>query len=116
MLFRRRRYNMDIMANIRPTSKIALKMQCLAATKYNIDEATKLYDFLSKDIDDLPTFDVVPPTTMQQIRDGAIQTFKWVNENQDTIMNWVGIARNILGKSGNIAPKGTNAPIPPINK
>lgn len=101
--------------NIRPTSKVALKITCLQTCGGDIDKADKLYTFFTKDLDDLPTFDAVPPTTMQQIKDGAVQTFKWVNENQETIMNWVGIVRDIFSKNktNNIIP---NNPLPPINK
>ena len=73
--------------NIRPTSKIALKMSCLYTCNGDVDKAEKLYDFLAKDIEDMPTFDVQQPTTMQQIKEGAVQTFQWLNQNQETIMN-----------------------------
>ena len=108
---------MNMIANIRPTSKVTLKMQCLAAAKYNVDEASKLYDFLCRDLNDLPTFDVMPPSTMQQIKDGAVQTFGWINQNQDTIMNWIGVIKDMFGKggNGNNMPPTQAAPIPSIN-
>lgn len=101
--------------NIRPTSKVALKITCLQTCGGDIDKADKLYKYLSDGLDELPTFDVQQPTTMQQIKDGAVQTFKWVNENQDTIMNWVGIIKDIFSKNkaSNII---SNNPLPPINK
>ena len=106
-----------MIANIRPSSKVALKMQCLAASKYDVDAAEKLYNFLAKDLEDLPTFDIVPPTTMQQIKDGAVQTFGWINQNQDTIMNWIGVIKDMFGKggNGNNMPPTQAAPIPSIN-
>ena len=111
---------MNMIANIRPTSKVTLKMQCLAAAKYNVDEASKLYDFLCRDLDDLPTFDVMPPSAMQQIKDGAVQTFGWLNQNQDTIMNWVGIIKDMFNRGGTATPNMPNAqapaPIPSINQ
>lgn len=116
-MFGKKKYDMNMIANIRPSSKVALKMQCLAASKYNVDEAEKLYNFLAKDLEDLPTFDIKPPTTMQQVRDGAVQTFKWVNENQDTIMNWIGVIRDLFGKGGKTMPNipTSSTPIPSIN-
>ena len=103
--------------NIRPTSKIALKMSCLYTCNGDVDKAEKLYDFLVKDIEDMPTFDVQQPTTMQQIKDGAVQTVQWLNQNQETIMNWVGIIKQMFNKGGGgAAPMPTaNAPIPSIN-
>lgn len=98
--------------NIRPTSKVALKMSCLYTCNGDVDKAERLYKFLSDGLDDLPTFDAVQPTTMQQFKDGAVQTIGWINQNQDTIMNWIGIVRDMLGK-GN---KGgsVSAPTTPI--
>ena len=102
--------------NIRPTSKIALKMSCLYTCNGDVAKAEKLYDFLAKDIEDLPTFDVQQPTTMQQRKDGAVQTFAWLNQNQDTIMNWVGIIKQMFNNGGGATPTPTaSAPIPPIN-
>ena len=102
--------------NIRPTSKAALKMQCLYSCGGDIDKAAKLYEFMIKDMENLPMFDVQPPTTMQQIKDGAVQTFAWLNDNQETIMNWVGMIKQMLNKGGGATPTPTaNAPIPPIN-
>lgn len=100
---------------IQPTSKASLKMQCLLVCNGDIEKAERLYDFMSKGLEDLPTFDNIPPTTMQQIKDGAVNTFTWLNENQEQVMNWVGIIKNMFGKGGggNIPP--TNTPLPPIN-
>ena len=103
--------------NIRPTSKIALKMRCLYTCNGDVDNAEKLYKFLSDGLEDLPTFDVQQPTTMQQIKDGAVQTFAWLNDNQETIMNWVGMIKQMLNKGGGATPTPTaSAPIPPINQ
>ena len=100
---------------IQPTSKASLKMQCLLVCNGDIEKAERLYDFMSKGLEDLPTFDNIPPTTMQQIKDGAVNTFTWLNENQEQVMNWVGIIKNMFGKGGggNVPP--TSTPLPPIN-
>ena len=103
--------------NIRPTSKVSLKMSCLYTCNGDVDKAERLYSFLIKDMDDLPTFDAQQPTTMQQLKDGAIQTFGWINQNQDTIMNWIGIVRDMLGKGNKQAmPPTPSSPIPSINE
>ena len=103
--------------NIRPTSKVSLKMSCLYTCNGDVEKAEKLYKFLSDGLDDLPTFDAVQPTTMQQIKDGAVQTFGWINQNQDTIMNWIGVIKDMFGKGGKgNAVLPTAAPIPSINQ
>lgn len=103
--------------NIRPTSKVSLKMSCLYTCNGDVDKAERLYKFLSDGLDDLPTFDAVQPTTMQQIKDGAAQTFGWINQNQDTIMNWIGIVRDMFSKGNKqVVPPTPSAPIPSINE
>lgn len=100
--------------HLRPTSKVALKQQCLLLSNGDVDKAIKLYDFMIKDMEDLPLFDVPPPTTLQQVKDGAMGTMAWLNENKNDILDWVGIIRGMFGKSGGEVPQG-GAPLPPIN-
>lgn len=116
-MFNRVKIKKDMIPNIRPTSKAALKVQCLYTCNGDVDKASALYDYLIKDLDDLPVLDAPQQTTFEQIKQGAAQTFKWINENQDTLMNWAGMLRDIFGKKGtsNIVPPSSN-PIPPINK
>ena len=117
MFFKRNKIKKDMIQNIRPTSKVSLKMSCLYTCNGDVEKAEKLYKFLSDGLDDLPTFDAVQPTTMQQIKDGAVQTFGWINQNQDTIMNWIGIVRDMFskGNKGSASPTPSN-PIPSINQ
>lgn len=93
-------------------SKASLKQQCLLISEGDIDKATKLYEFYIKDMEDLPTFDPIQPTTMQQVKETASSTFQWVKENKDDIMDWVGFFRGMFSKGG--ASEAT--PLPPINK
>ena len=115
MFFNRNKIKKDMIQNIRPTSKVSLKMSCLYACNGDVEKAEKLYKFMADGMEDLPTFDVVQPTTMQQLKDGAVQTFGWINQNQDTIMNWIGIIKDMFGKGGNNMPPSQAAPIPSIN-
>ena len=115
MFFNRTKIKKDMIPNIRPTSKAALKISCLYASNGDVDKAAKLYEYMSKDMDDLPTFEAPQPSAIQQIKDGAAQTFSWLNENQDTIMNWVGFFKNMLNKGGAAAIEPTGNALPPIN-
>ena len=115
-MFWKSKIDKKMVNNVRPTSKIALKQSCLMIAKGDLELAEKLYDFYIKDMDDLPTFDVVPPTTLQQLKDGAMQTFSWLNQNQEQVMNWVGIIKDMLGKGGgNSAMHQSVQSIPSIN-
>lgn len=116
MFWRRNKISKDMIPNIRPTSKAALKMQCLYSCNGDIDKATRLYDYLTKGMEDLPTYDPVQPTTMQQFKDGAMQTFDWINKNQDTILSWVDMIRGMFNKGGgSVPPEAPASPIPSIN-
>lgn len=116
MFWKKEKLDTKMVANIIPTSKASLKRQCLIAAKYNVEEAEKLYNFMIKDMEELPMMDIVPPSTMQQIKEGAVQTFSWINQNQDQIINWVGIIREMFGGGGaTMQPPAAAAPVPPIN-
>ena len=99
---------------ISPTSKASLKMQCLLVSNGDIDKAERLYDFMAKDMADLPMFDPIQPTTLQQVKNTASETFNWINSNQETIMNWIGMVRGLFGKA-TPTPTAPAAPLPPIN-
>ena len=105
----------EMIRAINPTSKASLKMQCLLVSNGDIDKAERLYDFMAKDMPDLPMFDPVQPTTLQQVKQTAAETFGWINENQDTIMNWVGMIRGMFSKSVPPAGASPQGPLPPIN-
>lgn len=99
---------------INPTSKASLKMQCLLVSNGDIDKAERLYDFMAKDMPDLPMFDPVQPTTMQQVKETASSTFAWIKENKNDILDWVGFFQGMFGKGGK-PPASPAAPLPPIN-
>lgn len=102
---------------IKPTSKATLKMQCLMICNGDVEKAKLLYDFYIKDMEELPMFDIPTPTTMQQVKETAVQTFSWLNENQETLMNWAGFIKQILGKGGDsaVSAAAPAPPVPPIN-
>lgn len=97
------------MANIVPTSKFDLKMQCIAIARGNVDEAEKLYNFLAGDIA-IPDVTPPAPTLMQQIKDTAGGLFGFVKENQgdfiqaynyiQAIRNGVPIQESVAGTAG----------------
>ena len=101
---------------LRPTSKAALKQQCLYMSKGDLDAASRLYDFMIKDMEELPLFDPIQPTTMQQAKTMISEGFGWVKENQETIVNWVSFFKDMFGKDGggNVPP--TAGAIPSINQ
>lgn len=100
---------------LRPTSKAALKLSCLTACQGDVERAEKLYAFMIKDMEDLPTLDMPTPTTMQQVKETVGQGFNWLKENQNEIIQGVEWFRALIGKGGTPPPAPPAAPLPNIN-
>lgn len=105
------------MANIVPTSKFDLKMQCIAIARGNVDEAEKLYNFLAGDIA-IPDITPQQPTIMQQIKDTAGSLFGFVKENQGDFIqayNYIQAIRNGTPIHETVAGTATSATeLPPL--
>ena len=104
---------------IRPTSKATLKIQCLFACKGDIDEAMKLYNYFAADMPELPEYDPIQPTWMDNTKETVNGLMGWFKENQDTLAQGYEFIRNVVQKRG-LPPVGepqvTVPPLPPINE
>lgn len=98
---------------IRTTSKDALKRSALFITGGDVAEAEKLYNYFSKDMADMPPYD--PPTVseLEKIKYEAVNLFKWIDANQDKLLNYVGIFQT-LKSGGSVATPTTVADVPPL--
>lgn len=109
-----------MMQGIKPTSKATLKLQCLFCCKGNVDEATKLYDYFAKDMPELPDYDPVPATWVDNTKDMANGIMGWIGEHKDTLAHGYEFVRQILQNKGAlpaITPEiPAGAPLPPINE
>lgn len=114
MFWNKTKIEIEMIPRLNPTSKTNLKQQCLLIAKGDLDKAERLYDYMTKGMDDLPTLDPVPPTTMQQVKETASTTFAWIKDNREDIMSWVGFLQSMFGKGGNLPPTNGGA-LPPIN-
>lgn len=107
---------------IRPTSRATLKMQCLFATKGDIDEAARLYDYFAKDMPELPDYDPVPPTWIDRTGDVANGIVTWLGNNKDALAQGYEIIRGITGNRlpplslVPDTPPAAPEPLPPINE
>jgi hypothetical protein len=84
---------------INPSSKISLKMSCLASCKGDIEQATKLYNFLADGIESIPDFDVAPISTFDQIKQGAGQLFGWIKQNKQELIDGYNFVQSLRGNS-----------------
>jgi len=102
------------------TSKATLKMQCLALAKGDIKEADELYDYFTRDIQNLPDFDPAPPTWVDNTKDTVNGLLGWFKENQDTVIQAYSLVQQMIankGKLPTITPDApAAAPLPPINE
>lgn len=89
-------------------------MSCLQSANGDVAKAQELYNYLVDGIDSMPDFPIAKPSTMQQIQQTANGVFTWLKENQQDILNIVGIVKQFGG--GNVAQVATQAAeaIPPL--
>ena len=106
-----------MMKGIRPTSKLSLKLTCLAVNKVDVDKAMKMYEYFAKDMD-LPDVDPVAPTTFQQVKETAGGIFGWVKENQEDLAKAFNMVQSFRsGKTISVAPSApveVPPPLPPV--
>ena len=96
---------------IKPTSKAALKSQCLYLSRLDIDKAEKMYDFLIKGIENIPDVEPESKSFIQNFGDQANGIFGWMRENKDMLNEGADFIKGILSSR-----KGKTAtPLPPIN-
>lgn len=99
------------LAMIKPTSKSALKRECLYMCNLNVEKAEKMYDFLVKDMQGIPDVEPEAKPFIKNLGEQANGVFNWLRENKDMLEDGAGFIRGILSKKGS-----TPAPLPPINE
>ena len=112
--FTNKKKKLEMIQAIRPTSKATLKIQCLFACKGDIDEALKLYDYFAKDMPELPDYDPVQPTWVDNTKETVNGLMGWFKENQDTLAQGIDFVRGMM--KGQVQPKSNGSPLPPINE
>ena len=106
---------MEKIAMIKPTSKSELKQSCLMLANLDVDKAERMYDFLVKDMQEIPE---VPPAQKNFITNFGEQAngvLGWFRENEDVFTKgFEFIQRIIASRKGGTLPAGN--PLPPINQ
>ena len=109
-MWNREKYDKEILARMIPTSKAELKIRCLQAAKFDVAEAEKLYNFMIKDMEELPMFEPQRQSVIMQTKEVIVDGLKWANENQEQIFNWVGFIKSLFNKGGDIPPAAGAVP------
>ena len=110
---KRKQEIMEMVGMIRPTSKAALKQQCLFLANLDVDKAEKMYDFLIKGMEDIPAVETASKPFMQNFGEQASGVLAWFRENQDVIGQGMDMIRGLVGRKG--SPVVQSTPLPPIN-
>jgi len=84
---------------INPTSKAALKNQCLLIAQGDVKKARELYDFYIDGLEELPALDPVPATWIDNTKDTVNGIMAWLQNNSATIVDGVNYIRSLLGRS-----------------
>ena len=111
-MFNRKKKLMEAIGMIKPTSKAALKQQCLFLANLDVEKAEKMYDFLVKDMEEIPAVEPASRSFIQNVGDGASNLMGWLRENQDMIGQGVDFVRGIISSRKGVVPP---EPLPPIN-
>lgn len=98
---------------IKPTSKAALKQQCLFLANLDVDKAERMYDFLIKDMDEIPAVETGGKSFIQNFGEQASGVMGWFRDNQDVLSQGVNLIRSIV--SGRKAVPLADA-LPEINE
>ena len=108
---------MEFIQNYVPTSKAQLLQVAMYFNRGDIRKAQEMFDFYAKNLD-LPDFDPVTPTFMQQVRTNASDLFAWLRDNKDDIAQGYDFVRSVIQNRGTIPPVAEDSPtpLPPINE
>lgn len=72
------------LTQLQPTSKMSLKLTCLAACGNDVRAASELYDFIAGDLT-LPDIDPEEPSAFAKFRQSADDIFGWVGEHKEDL-------------------------------
>lgn len=108
---------MEFIQNFVPTSKAQLIQVAMWYHKGDVQKAQEFVDFYTKNME-LPDFDPVQPTFIQQLKSSTSDIFSWIKENQNDLLQGYQLIQGIIKNKGEIvAPyieKGS--PLPNINE
>ena len=109
-----RKKKMEFIQSFIPTSKAQLIQVAMWYHKGNVEKAQEMVDFYTKNMN-LPDFDPVSPTFMQQVKGGASELYSWLRENQSDIIQGYQFIHSIIKNKGELPAIEAGEPLPPIN-
>jgi hypothetical protein len=108
-----KRKKMEFIQNYVPTSKAQLLQVSMYFNNGDIQKAQEMFDYYAKNLD-LPDFDPVSPTFMQQVKSNATDFFSWMKENQDDIVKGYQLIHGIIKNKGELPSMVGDTPVEPL--
>lgn len=90
---------MEMLRDFRPTSKIQLRQFCICYCDGDVKKAAEMYDYYAAGIE-LPDTEPVKPSTMQVVKENAVDIFGFVKDNQADIINAIAFIKSIFSRGG----------------
>lgn len=117
MFFTKPKIDLKMIAGMNFSSKTRIKQYALMLSKGDVKYAAEIYDFLIKDLDELPIEDPIPPTTVDKIKTTVDGGVSWLRENEDTLVKtFERIMGLIQSRKGIPTANASSAqPLTPIN-
>ena len=107
---------MEFIQSYVPTSKAQLIQVAMYFNGGDLKKAQEMFDFYAKNLD-LPDFDPIAPSLMQQVTSGASNLFEWVKANRGDIIQGVQFVQGVIQNKGFFPTVATAAEeLPPINE
>ena len=112
-----KRKKMEFIQNYVPTSKAQLLQVSMFFNKGDVHKAQEMFDFYAKNLD-LPDFDPIAPTFMQQLKVNASDLFTWIKENQGDLVQGYQLISGIIKNKGimPVIQETTEEALSPINE
>ena len=113
---KKNRKKMEFIQNYVPTSKAQLLQVAMYMNKGDINKAQEFFDFYAKNLN-LPDFDPIAPTFMQQMKGSVSELYSWIKENQGDIVQGYQFIQTLIQNKGvmpTVMP--TEEALPPINE
>jgi len=108
---------MEFIKNFVPTSKAQLLQVAMFLNKGDINKAQEMFDFYARNLE-LPDFDPVQPTWIDNTKATFNGVFSWIKENREEIAQGYEFIRAVIQNKGELPPvvPTDTSPLPPINE
>ena len=110
---------MEFIQHYVPTSKAQLLQVAMYYHNGDLQKAQEMFDFYDRNLN-LPDFDPVEPTFMQQMKQTAGGLFDWIKTNQTDLVNGYQFVQQLIQNKGVLPSivadtEETADPLPEIN-